>query len=127
VKLIDAIVNGEITEEQKQEIINRFDDRREVLMVELKKMIGASIDEKVGGRFRLVRARIRRGKVQRRRKVSNMAGYTFRNKKLIKMKVRERVKRKRGARRAAIKRRGKISSFRRKYKLALRKRKSLGV
>lgn len=79
------------------------------------------------GRVKMIRARIRGGKVQRRKKVSAVKGYTLRGGKLTRMSPQERLKRKRGARRAKIKRRAKASRIRMKYQRALRKRKSLGL
>jgi hypothetical protein len=79
------------------------------------------------GRVKLIRARIRGGKVQRRKKVSAVKGFTLRSGKLTRMSPQERLKRKRGARRAKIKRRAKASRIRMKYQRALRKRKSLGL
>ncbi|MEX0598826.1 MAG: hypothetical protein WD512_20245 [Candidatus Paceibacterota bacterium] len=83
-------------------------------------------------RFRIVKARIRKGKVQRRRKVSNIKGYTFRKKgkgppKLVRMTPQERRKRRLSQRRGKIKRRGKMARFRQRMKRALRRRKSLGL
>jgi hypothetical protein len=79
------------------------------------------------GRVKMIRARIRGGKVQRRKKVSAVKGFTLRGGKLTRMSPQERLKRKRGARRAKIKRRAKASRIRMKYQRALRKRKSLGL
>ena len=83
------------------------------------------LDEKA--RFRIVRARIRNGKVQRRKRVSNIKGYTFRNNKMIRMSPTERRHRRMGQRRGKIKRRAERSRIRIHMKRALRKRKSLGL
>ena len=79
------------------------------------------------GRVKLIRARIRGGKVQRRKKVSAVKGFTLRGGRLTRMSPQERLKRKRGARRAKIKRRAKASRIRMRYQRALRRRKSLGL
>lgn len=83
------------------------------------------IDE--AGRFKIVRVRIRNGKIQRRKKVSTVKGYTFRKGKFVRMSASERRHRKVGARRAKIKRRSERSRIRLHMKRALRKRKSLGL
>ena len=56
-------------------------------------------------RVKLVKVRIRNGKVQRRKKVSNVPGMTFRGGKLKRMSVTERRNRKMGARKGKTKRR----------------------
>jgi hypothetical protein len=79
------------------------------------------------GSFRIVKARVRGGKIQRRRKISTRPGYTFRGGKLVKMSSAERMKRKRGARKGKVKRKAKMARAMIKRKRSLRKRKSLGV
>lgn len=113
-------------------------------LVELKKAMAAEIssDEIIiekdeeelneARRFKVVRVRIRKGKVERRKKVSNVAGYTFRKKgsgpaKLIRMSPMERRKRKLGARRGKIKRRAKAARIQQKMKRVRIKRRSLGL
>jgi hypothetical protein len=78
-------------------------------------------------RVKIVKARIRNGKVQRRKKVSNVKGYTMRGGKLTRMTPAERRRRKLGQKRGKIKRRAKMSRTRQKRKVALRKRKMLGL
>lgn len=77
-------------------------------------------------RIKLVKLRIRGGKIQRRKKVSNVKGMTIRGGRLTRMTAGERRRRKMGARRAAIKARGKRSQVLRKRKMSLMKRKRLG-
>lgn len=79
------------------------------------------------GRVKLIRARVRGGKVQRRKKVSAVKGYTLRGGKLTRMSAKERLDRKRGARRGKIKRKAKLARALIKRKRSLRKRKSLGL
>lgn len=79
------------------------------------------------GRTKVYRIRIRGGKVQRRKKVSGILGYTIRAGRLTRMSAIERRRRKMGARRARLKRKSKMSIILRKRKLSLRKRKSLGL
>ncbi len=108
-------------------------------LVEMKKAIVAEtyVEEEAepieeGKRFSIVRVRIRKGKVQRRRKVSNIKGYTFRKKgsgaaKLIRMTPMERRKRRLGAKRGKIKRRGKKARIQQKMRIVRRKRAALGL
>lgn len=79
------------------------------------------------GRTKLVRVRVRGGKVQRRKKFSTVPGYTIRGGRLVRMSPHEVRRRKMGARRAKIKRKGKLSQILRKRKISLRRRASLGV
>ena len=82
------------------------------------------IDE---ARFKIVKARIRGGKVQRRKKVATQPGMTFRGGKLIRMSPAERRKRKLGARKGKMKRRGKMAMIKRKRQMSIRKRERLGL
>ena len=79
------------------------------------------------GRTKLIRVRIRKGKVQRRIKKSAVAGYTVRSGKLIRMTPLERRHRKMAARRAKFKRRSKLRQAMRKRAISIRRRKALGV
>lgn len=83
-----------------------------------------SIDE---ARVRIIRARIRGGKIQRRKKVSNVKGYTIRGGKLTRMSSKEKLDRKRGARIGKVKRRAKLARALVKRKRSLRKRSALGL
>ena len=78
-------------------------------------------------RTRIIRARVRGGKIQRRKRVSNVKGYTIRGGKLTRMSSSERLHRKRAAKRAKIKRRAKMARALIKRRRSLRKRKSLGL
>ena len=77
--------------------------------------------------FRIVKARVRGGKIQRKRKVSTRPGYTIRGGKLVRMSSAERQRRRRGARKGKTKRKAKMARAMMKRKRSLRKRKSLGV
>lgn len=79
------------------------------------------------GRIKLVRLRIRNGKIQRRKKMSAVPGYTLRGGRIIRMTPLERRHRKMGARRAKIKRRAEKSRIRIKTIRSLRKRKALVI
>lgn len=79
------------------------------------------------GRKKLVRARIRGGKVQRRKVVSAVKGYTIRRGKLTRMTSAERMRRRLSQRKAKIKRKAKLARSLIKRKRSLRKRKSIGL
>lgn len=90
-------------------------------------VVEAVADELHEARIAIVRARIRGGKIQRRKKVSTVPGMTMRGGKLTRMSPAERRRRKMGARKAKIKARAKKSQAMRKRKLSLMKRKRLGI
>lgn len=79
------------------------------------------------GRTRIIRIRIRAGKVQRRVKKSSVPGFTIRGGKMIRMSSMERRHRKMAARRAKFKRRAKMKQSLRKRKMSLRKRGNYGL
>lgn len=79
------------------------------------------------GRTKMVRLRVRKGKVQRRKKFSSVKGYTIRGGRLVRMSAQERIHRKRGARRAKVKLRGKRNMILRKRNISLRKRRAMGL
>jgi len=79
------------------------------------------------GRTKLVKVRVRKGKIQRRKKFSAVKGYTIRGGKLTRMMPAERRHRKISARRSKFKRRAKLKTSLRKRKISLRKRTALGL
>lgn len=79
------------------------------------------------GRMKLIRARVRNGKVERRKKVSAVKGFTLRGGKLVRMSPTEKMHRKMGARRGKIKRRAKMARALIKRRRSMMKRKSLGL
>jgi hypothetical protein len=79
------------------------------------------------GRTKTIRVRIRNGKVQRRKKMSAVKGYTIRGGKLVRMSAAERRHRKAGARKAKNKRRAKLRQALRKRSMSLKKRKAMGI
>lgn len=78
-------------------------------------------------RIKIVKARIRNGQIQRRKKISNVPGYTLRSGKMTRMTAAERRRRKLGAKRAKIKKRGKMTRILMKRKRSLQKRQRLGL
>ena len=79
------------------------------------------------GRTKMVKVRIRKGKIQRRKKFSAVKGYTIRGGKLTRMMPAERRHRKISARKSKFKRRAKLKTALRKRRISLRKRTALGL
>jgi hypothetical protein len=133
--IVDSFLSGNLTEARKlidERIEELFEEKLEII----KQRIVIEESEKLGldeanilkmGRTKLVRVRIRAGKVQRRKKFSSVPGYTIRGGKVVRMSSQERRHRKMGARRAKIKLRSKKNQILRKRKISLRKRKAMGV
>jgi hypothetical protein len=110
---LDELIEERLTEEKAKMALEMFDlDEGNV-----QKM----------GRMKLVRVRIRKGKVQRRRKVSGVKGFTYRGGKMIRMSPMERRNRRMAARRSKFKRRAKLGQALRKRKMSLRRRSSMGL
>lgn len=133
--LVNCFLSGDLDEARKlidERIKELFEQKLEII----KERIVKEESEKLGlteaniqkmGRTKLVRIRIRAGKVQRRKKFSTVPGYTIRGGKLVRMSSQERRHRKMGARRAKVKLRSKRNQILRKRKISLRKRKAMGV
>jgi hypothetical protein len=79
------------------------------------------------GRLKYIKLRVRRGKIQRRKRVSAVKGWTFRQNHLVRMKPAERLHRRLAARRAKIKRRSKMVRIRRRTAFSMRKRRAIGL
>lgn len=79
------------------------------------------------GRKKLIKARVRGGKVQRRKVVSAVKGYTIRGGKLTRMSSAERLRRRISQRKAKVKRRAKMARAMIRRKRSLRRRQSLGL
>ena len=123
--LLEAILKKDYI--QAQSIFeNKVRDLVTIQLEEFRKQLASDMLTE-GKRWKIVKVRIRKGKIQRRRKVSNLKGYTFRGGKLIRMSVAERRHRKYGQRRGKIKRRSKRMVIKRNMKRALRRRKGLGL
>ena len=123
--LIEAIVEKNFAKASSI-FENRLNDLIDIKLEEFKReYVSANLSE--GKRFRIVRVRIRKGKVQRRKKVSNVKGFTFRGGRMVRMSVAEKRHRKMGQRRGKIKRRSKRLITRMHYKRALRRRHALGL
>ena len=79
------------------------------------------------GRTKMIKVRVRKGKIQRRKKFSAIKGYTIRAGKLTRMSPQERRHRKMGSRRSKFKRRAKLTQTLRKRRISLRRRGALGL
>lgn len=79
------------------------------------------------GRTKMIKVRIRNGKVQRRKKFSAVKGYTIRNGMLTRMSPLERRHRKMGAKRSKFKRKAKLRQSLRKRKMSVRRRTAMGL
>ena len=97
------------------------------IISQIVKQIIAEANVQRMGRKKLIRARVRGGKVQRRKVLSAVKGYTIRGGKLVRISPSEKLRRKMGARRAKIKRRAKLARALIRRQRSLRKRKSLGL
>lgn len=114
---------------------DRLDDLIDEKLTEVKALIASDMfdyDLNEGniqkmGRLKLVRVRIRKGKVQRRKKLSNVKGFTTRGGVLTRMPPMERRHRKLAARMSRFKRRAKMGQALRKRKMSLRRRSSMGL
>lgn len=109
-------MNKEVIEAKLRQIL---EEKLELLKMHIQ------LDE--APRVKIVKARVRGGKVQRRKKVSNVAGYTMRGGSLKRMSATERRNRKMAARRAKLKRKAKLARALMARKRSLRKRATLGV
>ena len=79
------------------------------------------------GRTKVIDYRIRKGKLQKRKKFSNVKGYTIRDGNIIKMSPTEHRHRELGLRRSKYKRHAKLRQTLNKRRMSLRRRKGLGV
>lgn len=135
--LIEALLSGdlnvarELMEEKIEKIFEeKLEKRKLELAVQFFEDEEIPIDEaniQKMGRAKIIRVRVRNGKVQRRKKLSAVPGYTIRGGRMVRMSSQERRHRKMAARRAKFKRRGKMSQILRKRRMSLRKRRALGV
>jgi hypothetical protein len=133
--LLDCFLSGNLEEARKlidERIKELFEQKLEIIKgrvvkEESEKLKLSEANVQKMGRTKLVRIRIRAGKVQRRKKFSSVPGYTIRGGKLVRMSAQERRHRKMGARRAKIKIRSKKNQILRKRTMSLRKRKAMGV
>lgn len=142
-ELVNLILEGKLVEarEKLEEFINqkieeKLSGKRVSLVSEMFDEIECdlNIEElKEGtnvqrsGRVKIVRVRVRGGKVQARKKFSAVSGYTIRGGKMVRMSSQEQQKRKLGARKARFKRRAKLQQSLRKRQRSISKRKAMGL
>lgn len=122
----------------KEEIFARMNEMLERKLFALKKIVAENFieetDEELNeanvsrqGRVKLIRVRIRGGKVQRRVKKSAVKGFTLRGGKLKRITAMQKLKMSRVQKRAAVKRRAKKSIALQKRKRSIRKLRAMGV
>ena len=114
----------------KQRMEELVYDRLEQLKDELVDKICGPIDEANVmrmGRTKMIKVRIRNGKIQRRKKLSAVKGYTIRDGKLTRMTPMERRHRKMAAKRSKFKRKAKLRQSLRKRRMSDRKRTAMGL
>jgi len=122
-EILETIIYDKL-DEKKQEIASQmFGDAIPELVFEGNKKSNVL----KMGRTKVIRVRVRKGKIQRRKKFSAVKGYTIRAGKLVRMMPAERRHRKIGARRSKFKRRAKLRTSIRKRKISLRKRRAIGL
>jgi hypothetical protein len=135
--LIDAIFSNDLLE-AKRILDERLDELADDALTDVKddmalEMFDVDLDELEEGnimkmgRTKLIRVRIRGGKIQRRKKLSAVQGYTTRGGKLVRMSPVERRNRKMASRRSKFKRRAKLRQSLRKRKISLRRRSAMGL
>jgi serine/threonine-protein kinase RIO1 len=135
--LIDAIFSNDLLE-AKRILDERLDELADDALTDVKddmalEMFDVDLDELEEGnimkmgRTKMIRVRIRGGKIQRRKKLSAVKGYTTRGGKLVRMSPVERRNRKMASRRSKFKRRAKLRQALRKRKMSLRRRSAMGL
>ena len=135
--LIDAILSNNLIE-AKRILDERLDELADDALTDVKEdmaleMFDVDLDELEEGnimkmgRTKMIRVRIRGGKIQRRKRLSAVKGYTTRGGKLVRMSPVERRNRKMASRRSKFKRRAKLRQALRKRKMSLRRRSAMGL
>jgi hypothetical protein len=89
-------------------------------------LLDEAVVQKIG-RKRIVRVRVRKGKIQRNKTFSNQPGWTIRGGKMVRMSYKERRDRKLGSQRSKFKKAAKLKQTLRKRRTSLRKRGALGL
>ena len=134
---IDALLSNNLIE-AKRILDERLDELTDDALTDVKEdmaleMFDVDLDELEEGnimkmgRTKMIRVRIRGGKIQRRKKLSAVQGYTTRGGKLVRMSPVERRNRKMASRRSKFKRRAKLRQSLRKRKISLRRRSAMGL
>lgn len=115
-----------LKERMEQLVYEKLDQKKEDLFREICGPLAEGNITRMG-RTKLVKVRIRNGKIQRRKKLSAVKGYTIRDGKLTRMSPLERRHRKMAAKRSKFKRRSKLRQSLRKRRMSDRKRTAMGL
>lgn len=135
--LLENIINKNYVDARK-EIFEKLNHILEQKLNSYKKIVGENFIEEDAdeldegniqkqGRLKLIKIRIRGGKVQRRVKKSAVKGFSFSGGKLKRIPFSQKLKMQRVQKRAAIKRRAKMARSIMKRKRSMRRLKALGV
>lgn len=127
--LIEAILSEDLVSARELlsvRINELFEEKLENKKLEIASNLYEANIQKMG-RTKLIRMRVRNGKVQRRKRLSAVKGYTFRSGRMVRMSPQERLHRKRAARFTKIKIRAKKSVILRKRRMSLNKRRAMGL
>jgi hypothetical protein len=119
------LVNEKLDQIKMRLVTEMFEDIGVDVELEFEPLDEANVQKM--GRTKLIKVRIRKGKIQRRKKLSSVKGYTFRGGKMVRMSAAERRHRKMAARRSKFKRRAKLQQSLRKRRMSLRKRRTMGI
>lgn len=115
----------------KIKIREKLDEIIAIKFASLTKTIGERILDEANvvrmGRTKLIRRRIRKGKLQRNIRRSAVKGFTLRRGKLKRITAMQKIKMRRVQKRAAIKRRAHMQSTLRKRRRSLMRRKTMGI
>lgn len=129
-KLVENILAGNYA--KAQEIFNKkatklvekkLNQLAESIVSELYGNLDESHNVQKLGRVKFVRARVRQGQVQRKKKFSNVSGYTIRSGRLRRISSQEKQHRKIAAKRSKSKRQLHLRQALIKRKVSLRKRR----
>lgn len=129
-KLSDAAKGGYITKDAAEKYIYRAKSNiqgGEYAKRRVSQSEPINEEELYEARIKIIKARVRGGKVQRRVKKSNVAGMTLRGGKLTRMSPAERRRRKMGARKAKLKRKSQMGRILMKRKRSMNRRKAMGI
>jgi len=124
---IKSLVDEKLNQLKMRVAMELFEDiGTEVELVESFGTVRRSSITKMG-RTKVIRVRVRQGKIQRRIKKSAIKGYTVRGGKLVRMSPAEKRHRQLAVRRSKFKRRAKLKIALRKRRMSLRKRGAMGI
>jgi hypothetical protein len=135
-RIVDAMLSGNIIKARElienkidQLIVEKLEERKlqvaELLFIEDPSLEEGNFYHQ--GRLKVIRVRVRGGKIQRGKKQTTLKGHTIRKGKLVKMTPLEIRNRQLGSRRATIKRRSKMNQILRSRNISLRKRGAHGL